>query len=270
MYMGEEVTKADKKKNMYPNFYIAPNKNPNRLYAFPIFGVLIKLVMLIPVFIEAVFLMLAVPFVLLITWIVVEFTGKYWSHGYYFFVGALRFWTKISVFMYGMSDKYPGFDFSTNGMFTLEIERPAKPNRWLAIPLIGFLIRAILLIPYHIFSQVLQNGSTIAWIITWFTVLFKKSFPESLYEFEFDSHRVSLASSVYLFGLSDKYPSFTISMKHQTVKILLIVGGALLTAANWGDSMMSRDRGYERNDRYQYNNEQNYYGPPPADNSRSY
>lgn len=268
--MGEEVTKADKKKNIYPNFYIAPNKNPNRLYAFPFFGVLIKIILLIPVFIEAIFLAIAVPIVLLITWIVVEFTGKYWSHGYYFFVGALRFWTKISVFMYGMSDKYPGFNFSTNGMFTLEIEKPVKPNRWLAIPLIGFLVRLILLIPYHIFSQVLQNGSTIAWVITWFTVLFKKKFPESLYEFEFDTHRVSLAASVYLFGLSDKYPSFAISMNHQTIKILLIVGGALLTAANWGDSMMGRDQHYNGRDRYDYNQNQDLYAPPAMDDSRAY
>ncbi|MEK7571864.1 MAG: DUF4389 domain-containing protein [Patescibacteria group bacterium] len=247
--MEEQGTKTA--KTFYPHLVIPPNKKPNRFYAFPFFGLLIKLIILIPVFIESIVLAIAFPFVLLIAWFVVQFTGKYWDPGYRFFIGVMRFSTKISVFIYGLSDKYPGFSLKTDGHFALDMPKPAHPNKWLAIPILGFIVRFILLVPYQIFSQVLSNGSSLAMIISWFTVLFKKSFPESLYEFEHDTLRVSLAQTAYLVGLSDKYPSFSISMNHQNVKIALIIAGALLTAYNWNDSLQEDKKTY-RNNNYEY------------------
>src|SRR5205807_147534 len=112
---------------------------------------------------------------------------------YTFFLGFMRFGVKLSAYIYGITDTYPGFSLSDNGAFELTIPKPAHPNRWFAIPLFGFIARAILLIPYHIFTQVLGNGSLIAMIVVWFPVLTKQEFPESAYEFERDSIRVSMA-----------------------------------------------------------------------------
>ena len=263
-----EETKV-KKKNFYPTFKIAPNKNPNRFYAFPFFGFLFKLIILFPVFIEAIFLAIISPFILMLTWFVISFTGNYWNFGYTFFLGLFRFSTKIGVFLYGITDKYPGFSLATDGIFTLDIAKPTNPNRWLAVPIVGFVIRLVLLIPYHIFSQVMQNGAGIAMMLSWFTILFQKSFPESFYEFEHDSLRVGIAANAYLVGMSDSYPNFSISMNHQTAKILLIIAGALLVAANWGDSMMTEER-RDRSSDYQYEYNNSDYYTPPVDDSGSY
>jgi hypothetical protein len=252
--------------NLYPHLTVKVNQHPNRFYAFPLLGIIVKIIMLIPVFIEAFFLGIAFLFFLIANPFVVLFTAKYWDAAFDFFLGMMRFYTKIYLFMLGLSDEYPGFNLKENSRFELTITKPTTPNRWLAFPLFGFVIRVILLIPYQIYSQVLRNGSFIAMVISWFTVLFTDKIPESLYEFEKDSLRVALANTSYIIGLSDKYPSFTISMNHQTVKILLIIAGAICFATNAAADMKEKPGQRMHRDDYQYeynsqdhNGNDNYY-----------
>jgi len=247
---------------VYPHLAVENNKKPNRFLAFPILGIIAKMIILIPVIIELVFLGLAACFVLFINWFVISFTGKYWDAAYRFFLGLMRLGAKMQLYIWGITDKYPGFTFDTNKILELNIPKPEKPNRWLAIPFVGIAVRAVLLVPYFIFNEVMQRGSGVALVISWFTVTFKARFPESLYEFEKDSLRVSLATSSYLIGLSDKYPSFAISMNHQTIKILLIIAGALLTA--W--RLQGTYAPYTLNDSsYKYQYEQYDYKPQAND-----
>lgn len=245
--------------NLYPHLTVKVNQNPNRFYAFPVLGIVVKLVMLIPVFIESFFLSFAFLFFLIANPFVVLFTGNYWAAAYDFFLGMMRFYTKIYLFILGLSDEYPGFNLKENSRFELTIAKPANPNKWLAFPFFGFVIRIILLIPYQIYSQVLRNGSFIAMVLSWFAVLFKDKIPESLYEFEKDSLRVALANTSYVIGLSDKYPSFTISMNHQTVKILLIIAGAILFAVNAASDLSEKSerRMYKEGYQYEYNYKDN-------------
>ncbi len=242
---------AEKTSDIYPHFVVENNKKPNRLFAFPVIGIIIKIILLIPIFIEMFFLAIAAGVILVITWFVVLFTKTYWDPAYRFFLGLMRLTAKTKLYLFGLTDTYPGFTLDTNGLFTLDIPKPTHCNPWLAIPLIGFIIRFILLIPYLIFSEVLDRGSGVAMVISWFAVTFKKVFPESLYEFERDTLRVEFAADAYLIGLSDTYPSFAISMNHQTTKILLIIAGAVLFA--WSASMPSptNDRASYQ-DTYQY------------------
>lgn len=241
-------------KNYYPHFSVKNNKAPNLLFAFPFIGLLIKIILLIPVFIESIFLAIAFVFILFINWFVVLFTGAYWDAAYTFFLGLMRFGAKIVLYIYGITDKYPGFGLDTNGICELDIEKPKNPSRWLAIPFIGIFIRIILLIPYDIFSSVMSHGAGAAMIGSWFAVLFNRTYPEGLYEFERDSVRVSSAQLSYLVGLKDNYPSFTISMEHQKTKLVLLIIGTLLTVLNWKNSENNRIN--HMNYYQQYNNQQ--------------
>ena len=229
--MKEE--RAKKEKNYYPDLIIHKNVNPNRFFAIPLVGFLVKIVLLIPVGIEAIILGIIFFFLWVINSFVILFTGKYWGIAYDFFLGLMQFWVKIYLYIFGLIDTYPGFGLSSDKLFELHMPKPEHPNRMFAIPLFGFIARIILLIPYFIFSQVMRNGSWVAMIISWFPVLVYGKFPETTYEFESDTMRVSLAAFCYITGLSDTYPSFSISMNHQTLKILLIIAGALLTVNNF-------------------------------------
>jgi hypothetical protein len=248
-------------KNVYPHLVIKNNEHPNKLYAFPFVGLFIKIIMLIPVFIMAWALSFAFLFFWIINPFVILFTGKYWHAAYEFNLTFFKYTTKILLFILGLTDKYPGFNTEAHNSFELNFEKPKSPSTILALPFFGALIRIVLLIPYLIFQSVLQSGTRVALIISWFAILIKGKFPESLYEFESDAIRVSLASAAYITFLSDSYPSFSISMKHQTVKILLIIAGALILFTGMANGISAKQSMHYKYNNYKYNNYNNnhYY-----------
>lgn len=253
------MAKADPR--LYPTFTVANNKNPNRILNFPIFGIIIKIIILIPVFIEAFFLGIAAIFLLAINWFVISFTGRYWNTAYSLFVGLIRLFIKVKLFIFGITDTYPGFGLNDKGIFSLTLDKPKNPNRWFAIPLLGIFVRFILLLPYLVFSDVMQRGAGVALFLSWFVILFKGRLPESFYEFERDSLRVYTAATAYMLGLSDVYPSFYISMDHQTAKLLLIIVGTILSVFNTlGSLVPSEKSSYNASDYHQYYT-------PPSDSS---
>lgn len=213
-------------KNLYPDIKIGINEKPNRFYAFPLIGFLTKVIILIPVFIWMWLLAIIQIFISIINSFIVLFTGKYWKTAYDYNLGFMRLSIKVTYFIQGLTDKYPGFGFSIQDKFSVDVAFPENPNKFYAIPIIGGLIRIILLIPYFIFQTAISNGANIGVFVSFFPVLFMGKYPESTYELARDSVRVSMGSSAYMSGLSDKYPSFHISMNHQTIKIILIILGA--------------------------------------------
>lgn len=222
-------------QRFYPELKIDLIQNPNRLYAFPILGGIFKIIILIPIAIEVAFLSLFWLFVSIINSFVVLFAGKYWDFNYNFSLGLFRLFTKVSFYFNGLSNKYPGFSFSLTE-FTLDIKKPENPSRFYAIPIFGGLVRIILLIPYFIWTQVLSNASEIGTVASSIPVLFKGYYPESTYELNRDTTRVSLGNYSYMLGLSDTYPSFWVSFNHKTIKIILLVIGVILALGNSANS----------------------------------
>lgn len=219
--------------DVYPSLAATRPETPNRLYALPIVGFLFKAIILIPVSIWLALLGIAVGVMVLVNSFVVLFTGAYMQAAYDLLLGWLRLSVKVFFFMWGFTDRYPGFGFEIEeGGFGFDIGRPEEPNRLFAFPLLGGIVRVVLLIPYIIYSSVLDDASAIALVVTSFPVLFVGKYPESTYELMRDAYRVTAASECYIMGLSDRYPSFWISMNHQTVKIVLIVLGAIVLLGN--------------------------------------
>src|SRR3990167_1623104 len=121
---------------IYPQVKIAHPKNPNRIWAFPILGGLVKVFILLPVFVEIAFLAVFDIFLVLINSFVVLFTGKYWEICYTFNLGFMRLLSKLIFYFSGLTDKYPGFDFQAKD-FTVDIEMPKNPSRLWAFPVFG-------------------------------------------------------------------------------------------------------------------------------------
>ncbi len=244
-------TKAPATTNFYPTFTVQHITNPNHFYAFPLLGFLVKVIMLIPQFIELMVLGIAAFFmVFVINPFVVLFTGTYWNPAYELYAGMLRLSTKIFLFMYGLTNKYPGFDFTISDTFSVEVVKPTKPNRWFAIPLLGGLARIILLIPFFIYESLIRYTAYLGMIGASFPVLFVGRYPESSYELARDSVRLNLSMSMYMSGLSDKYPSFWISMNHKTIKWILIILSVLYMLSSFGNGFKN---GYYRSKQSQYN-----------------
>lgn len=232
---GHESIKPD----LYPTITIQHIQNPKRLYAIPLVGGLAKIIMLIPVAIVLFVYGIIYLVVSLINSFYVLITSRYWDRAYTYSLGIMRYTAKISFYFAGLTDKYPGFSLQIEDNYAVEMPKPENPSRFFAIPIIGGVVRIFLLIPYIIYDQVLKNGATVGMVASSLPVLGKGRYPESTYEFTRDSTRVNLALTAYMSGLSDKYPSFWISMNHQKIKIMLIVIGALLTFADSFDSVNS-------------------------------
>lgn len=159
---------------------------------------------------------------------IVLFTGRYWRYCFELTTGVLSLTTKTGLFFVGLTNKYPGFTFKIEDKIKLGLEYPKNPNRFYAIPILGGVARIVLLIPYSIYTRAISNGAFFGAIVSSFPVFFKGRYPESTYEMGRDATRLSLSEMMYFAGISDSYPSFYISMNHQTIKILLIIVGALM------------------------------------------
>ncbi|MPZ13607.1 MAG: DUF4389 domain-containing protein [Chloroflexi bacterium] len=220
----------------YPMLSVRRIETPNRLWAFPVLGFVVKLVILIPVSFWLTILFLALAIVVTINAFVVLLTGRYWDAAYRLVLGILRLSTKISFFVTGLTDRYPGFglDIAADERFTLDMPRPESPNRGFGFPLLGGIVRIVLLIPFTFWSTVVGNGSYFAIIVASVPVLFTGRYRESLFELVRDSTRLSLAQQCYLAGLSDTYPSFPISMRHPAVKWLFILLGIVGAITQYG------------------------------------
>lgn len=207
---------------MYPNIKIERNKKPNRWYAIPLLGIFVKLILVIPVGIELWFLGMIQFLFSILNSLNIFFRGRYWKMAYDLNLGMMQLQTNVAFFLFGLTDTYPGFSLKTTD-YQLTMDFNKTPSRVLATPLLGVLFRFVLMIPYLIVRQVIALAAFLAILVGWIWVLFSGTYPETVYEIARDSVRVEQAATMYFFGMSDSYPSWWISLKHKTLKIILLV-----------------------------------------------
>lgn len=217
--------------DIYPVFTVKHIQNPNRIWAIPILGFLVKWIICIPQIFMLFFLGIAIFFVtFIINPFVVLFTGNYMELSYTLCMYYLVLSTKTSLYIMGLSDKYPGFNLAGNADFTLSMDKPTYPSRLLAIPVLGGFTRFLLIYGFFIYLTILSYAAWLGVVLSSFAVLFTGKYPESTYELTRDMLRLQNASTAYLMGLSDEVPSSHISMNHKNVKILLVMVFALVIA----------------------------------------
>lgn len=234
---------------IYPELTITKIKNPNRSWAIPILGGLAKIIILIPVFLELAVLFIYIFILQIVNSFYVLFGQKYWPYCFEVSTGTFNLATKTTLFFYGLSDKYPGFNLKLNGDFDLKFQMPPKPGLFWAIPILGVVARGILIIPYAIYSQVIGNGAKVGVVASSIPVFFNGRYPDSTFELARDSTRLSLSQFAYFAGISDKYPSFKIDLKNnQTIKIALIIIGTAMVLMQWSTNHKPKARNdYMRN-----------------------
>jgi hypothetical protein len=215
----------------YPLLAVRKIENPNKMWATPIVGGIAKAIYLIPVGIWLYLLLLAVMVVTIINSFMVFFTGQYWEMAYRLALGVMRLEAKVGFFFTGLTDRYPGFslDNPADDLFSVDMAMPTAPSRGFAIPLFGGIVRGILLIPFSIFAQVIATAAELAVIVASIPVFMTGQYPQSLFELVRDGTRLYLSAAAYFLGLSDDYPSFSISMENPNVKWIFIGLGILIT-----------------------------------------
>jgi len=224
---------------MYPEIKIDRIKNPNRFYAVPLLGFVVKLFMIIPIGIELWFLKMAQFAMSVVNACNIFFRGRYWKMAYSLNLGIMQLEANVSYFLWGLTDVYPGFSLTTTN-YELTMPFNKTPSKLFATPFLGVLFRLVLLIPYLFYRHVLSFAASLAIFVSWIVVLAKGTYPETTYEIARDSVRVDMAVSAYFLGMSDSYPSWWISMNHKPLKILLLVLATLFTLLSFGNRWNSK------------------------------
>ena len=143
-------------KYCYPTIVASVPVHPNRVLQFPIFGYILKAIICIPVEILSGILLCCSFIIAILNWFIVVFTGKFNPGMFQLVLGALRLNLKIYYYLTGLTDKYPGFKLEIEDTFTYNYAYPEKSSRFLAIPLLGYFIRGILLIPFLVYQEILS------------------------------------------------------------------------------------------------------------------
>ena len=90
----------------------------------------------------------------------------------------------------------------------VEFTVPAEHNRLWAVPVLGIVVKLIILIPHLILLYVLGIVATVLALVTWIPVLFGGHYPSWGYEIIGGYLRWNTRATAYLFGLTDQYPPF--------------------------------------------------------------
>jgi len=181
----------------------------NRVWAIPLLGILIKAIILIPHFIVLYVLAIVSGLAHLVIWAFVLFTGQYPEWGFNLTAGVLRWYLRLILYFYGLSDDYPAFSMDAPG--DVVIPRPESSSRFFAIPLLGILVKGIILIPHFIVLYVLGIVVALCQLVIWIPVLFTGTYPSWAYPLVSGYALWYTRMSAYLFGLTDSYPPFAFS-----------------------------------------------------------
>lgn len=206
----------------YPiNAEFEPAGARNRWWAFPVLGGIARAVVLIPHLIILVLLAIIfnpglggghIGLAFLILWIPVLIGGIMPTWGYAFVGGYLRWSTRASAFLFGLTDAYPPFTMHTAGHpVQVAIRVPERNSRWWAIPVLAFFAKQVILVPHLLCLVGLFIGVLVLWLVMWIPVLFTGRYPAGPYGFLCGAFRWLLRVQAYLAGLTDRYPPFSLS-----------------------------------------------------------
>jgi hypothetical protein len=201
---------ADLATGAYP-VTLAAVKPPSssRFWAIPIIGILVKAIILIPHLIILYVLGIVLGISHLVIWIPVLFMGRYPDWAFGLNAGYVRWYFRMAYYLYGLSDAYPAFSMDAPG--DVFIARPESSSRFWAIPIIGILVKYIILIPHFIVLYVLSLVVSVCQLVIWAWVLFGGVYPDWAFTLVAGTLVWTARVYGYALGLTDRYPPFSFS-----------------------------------------------------------
>jgi hypothetical protein len=185
----------------------------SRLTNFPLgVGAVIRWILLIPHFIILFFLEIAAGLLYFIATFAILFTGRYPMGMYNFVAGYLRWTANVNAYSSSLYDAYPPFSTDAQAGYPLAfvVEYPDRSSRLLNLPLFGYMIRFVLLIPHIVVLFFLGIAVFVVIFIAQFAILIGGSFPAGMHRFVTGVTQWSTRITAYTLGLTDRYPPFSL------------------------------------------------------------
>lgn len=166
--------------------------------------IFVKWLLAIPHYVITYLLSIVVLLVTFIAFFAILFTKQYPRSLFDFVVGANRWSANYLAYLLLLRDEYPPFSMDAgNYPVTYDVQYPPELSRWLIF------VKWLLVIPNLIVLALLLIGAYLVTLIAFFSVLFTKKYPESLFNFVVGALRWNQRVSAYVYLLRDEYPPFS-------------------------------------------------------------
>ncbi len=205
-----------------PAYPLAPDAYPvnvsydraalvNRIWGIPLIGQAIRWILCIPHFIVMFLIAIVAAIQLLVTWIPVLLLGRFPGWGYRWIGGLMGYWVRVQAYLQLMTGTYPPFSLSgEDHPVYVRFDEGVRINRIWGIPLLGILVRGILLIPHFIVLWLIGILVFVLYFFHWVPVLILGRQADLIYTIVGGYVRWGFRVVAYLMLMVDRYPPFTL------------------------------------------------------------
>jgi hypothetical protein len=183
-----------------------PEQRVNRLWGIPFFGMAVRWFVLIPHFIVAYVLILAMGLSVLVSWIPVLFMGRQPFAGFY--GGTYRYMTRMIAWGLFLAGPYPPFSWNAAYPVNVDVPTGGAINRLWGIPIIGLWVRSLLIIPHAIVLLFLSVAMYLGIFVIWIPILINGRMPAIGYQLYGGYLRLYARSGLWVSLMPVPYPPF--------------------------------------------------------------
>ena len=176
----------------YPVHLTVPNDpGQNRLWGLLWFGMFVRGIVVIPHLIILFFVGIGAWLLTFVSWIPILLNGR------------------MTLYVVLATGQYPPF-WTGDHAVNVEFDENEEQNRLWGIPIVGLLVRVILLIPHFIVLWILGIAAGFVIVFSWVPVLVNGRQADSVVRFLSAYYRWALRVSAYALLLTGRYPPFSL------------------------------------------------------------
>jgi len=203
------MTAAATSPTTYPvNVRFDRDQRVSRLWGIPFLGWFVRGFILIPHYVILGIYGFFVSIAMLVTWIPVLLTGRFPGWGYALVGGYVRWSIRVTAYMLLMVGPYPPFSTSPGYPVEVDFDRTRGLNNLWGLPLVGILIRSILVIPHAIALWFVGIAAGFVMFFSWIPVLIFGRYPGLGYELVGGYLRWTTRVSCWILLMAGPYPPF--------------------------------------------------------------
>jgi hypothetical protein len=165
-------------------------------------------VLAIPHFIALFFIWIGAFFAWIAAFFAILFTGRYPRGLFDFLAGTMRWSFRVIGFTYLLTEAYPPFSFDEEPGYPIHVPVEYPPDgeiaRWR--PLVHWLLA----IPHLIIVYFLAIAAFVVFIVAWFSILFTRTWPPSMFNFFAGYMRWNIRVIAYYLWMTEEYPPFSL------------------------------------------------------------
>jgi len=180
----------------------------NRLWGIPLVGLVIRSILVIPQLIVLWVLGFVSAILLLINWIPILVSGRQASWAYTVMGGYLRLAARVAAYVLLVTGRYPPFGPGGEHTTDVSFDESETQNRLWGIPVVGIVVRWIILIPHFIVLWLIGIVVAFMILVSWVPVLVNGRQADVIVQWVGGFYRWYVRLAAYLVLLTGRYPPF--------------------------------------------------------------